>query len=79
MNNILRLEKQIIKKETELNVLKRQLLSAQSPNSLIVECGNCKYYNNRGFCEHSNSIDSCADRDSDCKCSINKFKERENR
>jgi hypothetical protein len=37
------------------------------------KCGDCIYYNINGFCIHTESIDSCADRDSHHTCDINSF------
>jgi len=67
----------ITKKEEELKKAKRQLLYLLSPNGLIVECGNCVFYNNRGLCTHVSSTCDCADRDSDYECDIDRFKARD--
>ena len=40
-------------------------------------CELCLFYSDKGFCEHTESIDTCADRDSDRVCDIDGFKAKE--
>lgn len=56
-------EKLILKKEEEIQKIKNEKL-----------CGSCYFYDSNGFCNHFDSLDNCADRDSICKCDIDKYR-----
>lgn len=42
-------------------------------------CGTCYFYNSNGFCNHTLSTDSCADRDSKDACNIGQYKYDKNK
>lgn len=55
--------KTIAQKEEEIQKIKNEKL-----------CGSCYFYDTNGFCNHFDSLDDCADRDSNCKCDIDKYR-----
>ena len=55
--------KTIAQKEEEIQKIKNEEL-----------CGSCYFYDSNGFCNHFDSLDDCADRDSNCKCDIDKYR-----
>lgn len=40
------------------------------------QCKDCIYFDKNGFCEHSNSKDYCADRDTSDWCDIDSFEKK---
>lgn len=68
-----------ILKEVELYQLKNRKAIRQKEEEILKEkkkklCGSCCFYNSNGFCNHFDSSDECADRDSDRTCDIGQYK-----